>query len=64
MGRFLLWFSYLYFGGMIVRYMVSIALHPERQWFGGTIPIFFHLVLATFIFVVGYYHTRTLASAR
>lgn len=63
LGRFLQWFSYLYFGGMAVRYVVSMALHPERRWFGGTIPIFFHFVLATFVFVVGHYHTKTSAPA-
>lgn len=63
MGRLLQGFSYLYFGGMAVRYVVSMALHPERRWFGGTIPIFFHCVLATFVFVVGHYHTRPTAAA-
>ena len=58
MGRFLEWFSYLYWGGMVMRYVVTMTLHPERRWFGGTIPIFFHCVLATFLFVVGRYHTR------
>jgi hypothetical protein len=48
MGRFLQWFSYLYWGGMAARYVMTMALHPERRWFGGTIPIFFHCVLATF----------------
>ena len=62
MGRFLEWFSYLYWAGMAVRYVVSMALHPERRWFGGTIPIFFHCVLATFLFVVGRYHTRLAVS--
>jgi len=63
MGWFLQWFSYLYWGGMAVRYVVSMALHPERRWLGGTIPIFFHCVLATFLFVVGRYHTRASAPA-
>jgi hypothetical protein len=58
-GRFLEWLGCLYFAGMAVRYVVSMALHPERRWFGGTIPIFFHFVLATFVLVVGRYHTRT-----
>ena len=62
MGRLLQWFSYLYWGGMAVRYVVSMALHPERRWLGGTIPIFFHCVLATFLFVVGRYHTRPAVS--
>ena len=63
MGRLLQWFSYLYWGAMAVRYVASMALHPERRWFGGTIPIFFHCVLATFLFVVGRYHTRPAVSA-
>jgi hypothetical protein len=58
MGRFFQWFSYLYWGGMAVRYVVSMTLHPERRWFGAAIPIFFHCVLATFLFVVGCYHRR------
>jgi len=29
MGRFLEWFSYLYWGGMAVRYVASMALHPD-----------------------------------
>ena len=63
MGRLLRGFSYLYFGGMAVRYVVSMALHPERRWLGGTIPIFFHCVLAALLFVVGHYHTRPSAPA-
>src|SRR2546427_2702015 len=62
MGRFLEWFSYLYWPGMAGRYVGSMALNPERRWFGGTIPIFFHCVLATFLFVLGPYHTRPLVS--
>jgi len=58
MGRFLLWFSYVYFAAMVLRYVVSMALYPERRWFGGTIPIFFHWVLAAYLFVLGLFHTR------
>ncbi|TLY41599.1 MAG: hypothetical protein E6K59_09320 [Nitrospirae bacterium] len=58
MGRFLLWFSYVYFAAMVLRYLVSMALYPERRWFGGTIPIFFHWVLAAYLFVLGLFHTR------
>ncbi|MFQ5520744.1 MAG: hypothetical protein ACE5K9_11885 [Candidatus Methylomirabilales bacterium] len=58
MGRFLRWFSYLYFASMVLRYVISMGLYPERRWFGGTIPIFFHWVLAAYLFVLGHYHTR------
>ena len=36
---------------MVVRYVVTMTLVPERRWFGGTIPIFFHWVLAAYLFL-------------
>ena len=45
---------------MLVRYPVQIYLHPESRWFGGTIPIFFHWVLAAFVIGVGLDHRRQL----
>jgi hypothetical protein len=32
------------------------GLYPEARWFGGTIPIFFHWVLASFIIAFGLCH--------
>ena len=55
-GRGLLVFGYLYLLSMVVRYIVQMSLHPETRWFGGTIPIFFHWVLACFIIAFGQYH--------
>ncbi|MBD0329059.1 MAG: hypothetical protein ICV64_03035 [Thermoleophilia bacterium] len=49
-------FSGVYAGAMAVRYAVRMARRPEARWFGGTIPIVFHLVLASFLFVVGSFH--------
>jgi hypothetical protein len=57
-GKFLIGFSILYAGAMIFRYGLTMALYPERRWFGGTIPIFFHFVLAAYLFVWGRLHTR------
>ena len=48
-GRGVLYFGYIYFAGMIVRYGLQMILRPETRWFGGTIPIFFHFVLAGFV---------------
>ena len=63
-GRFFsvywLYFGYLYLAIMIARYPIQMALHPEARWFGGTIPIFFHWVLAAFVISVGLYHRRRL----
>ena len=51
-----LWFSFLYAGAMAVRYCVRMQRRPEERWFGGTIPIVFHVVLASFLFVLATYH--------
>ncbi len=56
MGRFVTWFSYVYFGSMIVRYIVWMARRPDQRWFGGTIPIIFHCVVAAFLWTFGTYH--------
>jgi uncharacterized protein len=54
-------FGYVYFLAMMVRYGVHMSLHPAARWFDGTIPIWFHWVLATFIILFGRYHHRRLA---
>jgi uncharacterized protein len=53
---YVLWFSYLYFGGMVVRYIVWMWRRPDQRWLGGTIPIIFHSVVAAFLFTFGKYH--------
>ena len=55
-ARPVLWFGWLYLGVMVIRYPVHMYLHPEARWFGQTIPIFFHWVLATFVILFGRYH--------
>ncbi|HEY0407733.1 MAG TPA: hypothetical protein VGC89_18505 [Pyrinomonadaceae bacterium] len=59
-GVRLLIFGSLYFGAMIVRYILTMALYPQRRWTGGCIPVIFHLVLASFILLAGHdYYTRS-----
>jgi len=53
-----LYFGYFYLVVMIARYPIQMVLYPETRWFGGTIPIFFHWVLATFVIAIGLYHRR------
>ena len=55
-GTVLCWFSYLYFVSMLVRYVVTMTLYTERRWFDGTIPIFFHFVLAGYLYLLGRYY--------
>ena len=57
-GIGLCWFSYVYFAVMVARYVVTMTLFPERRWWGGTIPIFFHWVLAAYLFVWGRFHRQ------
>jgi hypothetical protein len=55
-GRFLIGFSIVYAGAMILRYAVRMYRRPGERWFGGAIPIVFHFVLAAFLFTWGKYH--------
>jgi hypothetical protein len=58
-GRVLLGLSVVYFLAMVVRYALTIYLHPKRRWLTGTIPIIFHWVLAAYLFVLGRYYKST-----
>lgn len=49
MGRLLRWFSYVYFASMCLRYILTGTLF---------IPVFFHWILAGYLFVLGHYHAR------
>jgi hypothetical protein len=60
----LIGFSALYAGVMMLRYLLTMLFLPEMRWFGGTIPIFFHFVLAAFIYVWGNFQTRRAIFAR
>lgn len=55
-GRKLMILGSLYAGVMLLRYALHMARVPADRWFGGCIPIFFHLVLAAFLLVAGYHH--------
>lgn len=46
-------FSAVYAAAMAVRYVVRMRRSRAERWFGGTIPIVFHLVLATYLFTLG-----------
>ncbi|MCX6856229.1 MAG: hypothetical protein NTV80_15140 [Verrucomicrobia bacterium] len=45
-------FGIVYVLAMIMRYALRMALMPEARWLGGTIPIWFHLVLAAWVLLV------------
>jgi hypothetical protein len=56
LGLAAVWWSYLYFGAMVVRYAVRMARRPDQRWLGGTIPIIFHSLVAAFQWTFGMYH--------
>jgi uncharacterized protein len=56
LGLWLRNFGVIYFASMVARYVLRMSWYPEERWFGGTIPILFHWVLATYILVLGSYH--------
>jgi uncharacterized protein len=60
----LLAFGSVYLGVMVIRYVMRMALYPPERWTGGSIPIFFHWVLASFLLVVGMYHRRSAGRPR
>jgi hypothetical protein len=52
-ARGLVGFAIVYWAAMAVRYTVRMTTRPTERWLGGTIPIVFHCVLASFLFVLG-----------
>ena len=55
LGIGLLIFGSLYLGAMVIRYVIRMSLYLEERWTGGSIPIFFHWILASFMLLVGQY---------
>lgn len=58
LGLAAVWWSYLYFGAMVVRYIRRMVTRPDQRWLGGTIPIIFHSIVAAFQWTFGMYHVR------
>ena len=48
-------FAVVYAAAMAIRYVLTVALFPEQRWFGDTIPILFHFVLAGWLWLWGHY---------
>jgi hypothetical protein len=40
----------IYAARMVLRYVLTLTYRPEMRWFGGTLPIPFHFVLAGFLY--------------
>jgi hypothetical protein len=57
-SRLLVILSIIYASSMVLRYALTMIYRSEMRWLGGTIPIFFHFVLAGFLYVYGKFHAR------
>ena len=57
-SRFLVACSIFYAVSMVLRYALTMTYRPEMRWLGGTIPIFFHFVLAAFVYTWGKFHSQ------
>jgi hypothetical protein len=58
-SRFLVACSIIYAISMVLRYALTMGYRPEMRWFGGTIPIFFHFVLAAFVYTWGKFYSKS-----
>ena len=58
-----IWFGLgaIYFGAMMLRVTLGFTLCSGQAWFSNYLPTFFHLVLASFLLIVGTYHIRYFA---
>lgn len=56
LGWVVLGFVAVYATSMVIRYVVRMTRRPGQRWFGGTIPIVFHIVLAAYLTILGAYH--------
>lgn len=54
-GKVLTCFAWVYFGVMVGRYVLTMALFPEMRWLGHAIPITFHFVLAGWVWTYARY---------
>lgn len=63
-GKWLLIFGSLYFLSMAIRFAVGLSGLSALPWFQKVIPAFFHLVLASFVLLLGAYHAGKVAEVR
>ena len=57
-SRFLARFSAVYAAAMALRYILTMIFFPEMRWLGDAIAIFFHFVLAGFLYTLARFLDR------
>ncbi len=63
-GTAMLSFGGLYLGVMLTRLVLGVTVMRGDAWFDRPLPTIFHLVLATFVILIGWFHRREVAARR
>lgn len=58
LGVWLLALGGIYFAVMLFRLIAGFTFAANHHWLGAHIPAFFHIVLASFVLLVGYFHYK------
>ena len=61
-GNLFFWFGLAYLGAMLARLLLGFTVLSSHSWFSHHLPSAFHVVLASFIMLVGLYHRHTFGS--
>jgi hypothetical protein len=56
LARVLIGLGIFYFSSMLLRLIAGLTFAQHHPWLGAMIPAIFHLVLASFMLLVGYFH--------
>lgn len=51
-------FAAVYFAAMLLRLILGATMLSGQRWFASPLPTVFHLVLAGFLLLYGYFHYR------
>jgi uncharacterized protein len=58
LGVWLLALGSIYFLTMLFRLIAGFTFAADHPWLGAHIPAFFHIVLASFVLLVGHFHYK------
>ena len=48
-----------YLLAMVLRYVLRMSLYPPERWTGGSIPVFFHWVLAAIVIIIAIHQIKS-----
>ncbi len=58
LGMVIIILASLYFLVMLLRLLLGLTILSEHRWFASYLPAFFHLVLASYLFLYAHFHFR------